>query len=384
MWVKSAQVVFPALSFFVSLSLLPELASAQSQATPPRPVAATINIDQAVADQLKAQVRRELAAIDRLTLATLQGKDDPIREAKEALSSTKKESAHLLTRLIDRNGWPSQLEVGAEAAFHAWWLVTNADEDTVFLQKCLVAMESLPESDISAQWAKVLRGRIVSAGSKVELGQRFSKRRLDSRFWDMSLFEDDLRMRQQHKPQFEPAISQIPSPVAAYKDFYGSLQWPSFEIGAKTIVSSCLLWGRCGVNEDLFSDPNHNLRNYFNLFILTDKTGDGTQALSMVSRNYPHIFSSGKQLTSIGTIDWAHLGLANGDNLAIVSGRVFDLNLGRTILVAPQEDGSVRFMQVNSPDTCRSGTESDLIKKHILELKSNPSVVKFFTNENAI
>lgn len=395
---------------------------------------------------LEARVQLRLAAVKGYNLARANGKNVEIENAKGKLAKTKSDNMEWLNQQIEQYGWLSESRVGGNGSYHAWWIVDHCDDNLEFLQKCLNAMKKL--RDASPEQMAILTDRVltlegqpqqygtqtqlvggrnvakgIQASNEVDMRRasvglgalddalleqdriarlsgdqvvskelfwtperriRYSKRRLDSRYWDMMLFQEDLSLHNSIDRSLSPAISDFPSPVPSYENFNGSIQWPEFKIGNRTISSSCLLWGRCVVNEELFSNRDHTLRSYFNIFVLTDRSGEGTKSLSMASRNYPHVFSSGKQTTSVGVVDWAHVGFADGNNYALINARIFDLKFGRTILVAPQKNGSLRFMQLKSPDTCRSGGEGELLKNYVEVLKEKPEVIDFFTSPNAL
>jgi len=142
--------------------------------------------------------------------------------------------------------------------------------------------------------------------------------------------------------------------------------------------------GKYGVNRQKATDDTHDMISYLNLFILTDDPAPEQNSKSMSSRNYPHVLSTGKQKTSVGEVDWVQTGLADGSNYLIINQRIFDLNFGRTILVAPQKDGSLRFMQIEAPASYASSGSKGFYSSIINKLENDEQVVEFFTNEHTI
>ena len=163
--------------------------------------------------------------------------------------------------------------------------------------------------------------------------------------WDLELLADDLIPRREKPWPTQPAMSYRPSPVAHYDTPGGSLRNLSIEIEGKTLTGYSVGWGRGAFNEHQFDDPGATWRTYLSILILTDREEPKDRAAHIVSRNHPHYLASGTQRTSVGDIDWLHLALAGGEDVAVVSGRVFDLAFGNVILVAPHQDGSVRYLQ---------------------------------------
>ena len=88
---------------------------------------------------------------------------------------------------------------------------------------------------------------------------------------------------------------------------------------------------------------------YFTILTLADGTEADSPTL-VSSRNHPNYLGQGSfNPTTTARVDWAVVQMANGSALAVVNGRVFDLNAGRMVLVVPKQDGSVRFYQFMAP-----------------------------------
>ena len=98
------------------------------------------------------------------------------------------------------------------------------------------------------------------------------------------------------------------------------------------------------------------------------------------SRNHPHYLAQGSLNTSSKSrVDWVATQFADKNAYGIVNTRIFDLRIGRLILVAPQKDGSIRFYQTEAPTM-----NSDEQEKFIENLKTESKAVEFFNNGNNI
>ncbi len=216
--------------------------------------------------------------------------------------------------------------------------------------------------------------------------KQFAAQRSDTALWDMKIFHEDLESFKDKSWPIEAGISNYPSPVPDYDWGYCYLANLELVIDDKVIEGNSIGFAKGKYRPQLPSDSSDYYFNYFNIFILSDLTSDTISSNSVVSRNYPHYFSTGKTLTSHGAVDWMQLSLAGGDNIAVVSQRFFDLEFGKTILVAPLQDGSLRILQVdleigslNFSDLTEldsSGTNKKV--EYLDALKSRAEVVEFF------
>ena len=217
---------------------------------------------------------------------------------------------------------------------------------------------------------------------------RYAKRGNDPSQWDMSLFKEDVDALKRRSWPTNPPLSYYPAPVPKYGGRSGGgIGKGELKIGDRKIISTFFGWGRNKFNAHMpVTDRSHGLVTYLNLYVLTDQPDPKKQARHIVSRNYPHVLASGKQKTSKGHVDWVFMGLANGDSYAIINQRIFDLNAGgRTILVAPQKDGSLRFLQLDdTPKSFAPGKAREIFDDYSKRLAGDKKVVEFFTNKNVI
>ncbi len=84
--------------------------------------------------------------------------------------------------------------------------------------------------------------------------------------------------------------------------------------------------------------------------------GKGTGAFA-TSRNHPVYLAEGRIAAPEARIDWLSIARPDASDLLTVNTRVFDLSFGRTVLVAPLADGTLRFLQVDTPPFPMGGLE---------------------------
>ncbi len=78
---------------------------------------------------------------------------------------------------------------------------------------------------------------------------------------------------------------------------------------------------------------------------LDDENNSDARGIA-ISRNNPDIVGEGFVRLMQGRVDYVCFITASGDEYAVVNMRLFNLKNGRTILIVPQTDGSLRSMQV--------------------------------------
>ena len=214
----------------------------------------------------------------------------------------------------------------------------------------------------------------------------------DSATWDMELFAEDLADENDTawSQSLEPALHPLPTPVPAYNWGFVNMRITELKIADKTILGATYAYAYDQYRHKPTEDSLAYYGTFFNIFVLTDTVGDNTRALMVNSRNAPHYLGTGKQLTSIGPVEFAQLSLASGENFAIVSQQYFDLRQGRTVLVAPLRNGSVRFLQLaDSPESMRSGAAGDEYNNEVIQsfqqqLETDARVIAFFTQAGTL
>jgi hypothetical protein len=101
---------------------------------------------------------------------------------------------------------------------------------------------------------------------------------------------------------------------------------------------------------------------------------------SASSRNHPNYIGQGSINTKGNRIDFISFLTADRKNFAIVNLRLFDLDQGRIILIAPQQDGSLRSMQIEAPPLTSKTVEPYLIDN----LTQQSKVISFFSKDGNI
>ncbi len=121
---------------------------------------------------------------------------------------------------------------------------------------------------------------------------------------------------------------------------------------------------------------------FFHIIVLTDfvDTVNYSHVLSeVVSGNHPDYIGQGFYNTANNRIDYSAFITSDRNAYAIVDMRLFDLTKGKTILIAPQKDKSLRSMQIDSPPM--SSKEIEAYTKALVVRKG---VKEFFVGEGSI
>lgn len=216
----------------------------------------------------------------------------------------------------------------------------------------------------------------------------YAMSRTDSTKWNREMLNRDLEFHKSYDFPIKPAISDYPSPVPTYPKWAGCLLAPfKLEIGDKLMQGACAAYLKDKYRE--LENPNDSYKVKFNILWLTDESDIEMGDSHVLSRNYPHYMSTGKQKTTQGEIDWVQMDMADGTNFAIINQRYFDLNFGKTIVVIPFKDGSLRFLQLNETIDSFSDNPFDeaaknKIKAFYEELQQNKKVLKILSNPNVI
>lgn len=221
----------------------------------------------------------------------------------------------------------------------------------------------------------------------------YATKKANGSSWDLEMLQGDIDFLLEDDWPTKPAISDYPSPVPSYDWGYAYIANLEIDINGKSIKGHSVGFAKDKYRNHLLKDTADFYINYFNIFICTDLTSDEASANEVVSRNYPHYFSTGKQKTSLGSVDWMQMSLASGSNFAVVSQRYFNLDFGKTLLIIPLKDGSLRILQIDEEIGSLSSNEVIAAEKEGLQnpkhgylkrLQKNPKVRAFFSNENAL
>lgn len=201
----------------------------------------------------------------------------------------------------------------------------------------------------------------------------------DSTKWDKKLFEGDLK---QTRPALEKENMNFGVfPVNSYKQGLGTGTHADRNFFGKTIVWNYFFSEKNMVNQEYLKDKNSEI--FFTIVILTDSLDfsaeKGNMSYNIVSRNYPDKIGSGILKTKNNSIEYIAFLTGDRKQFAIVNMRLFDLDQGQLILIAPQKDGSLRSMQLQIPLT-----EFENINPHIRSVIQQENIKKFFLDSGNI
>lgn len=218
----------------------------------------------------------------------------------------------------------------------------------------------------------------------IEKEKIHNENRNDSTKRSMKCWETDLNyVSLKGEPMIE-GVFPVPNYDLADSTFVGignSGSWKGIQIGDKTVISHSLYIKKCDVNREHIPEKEDEV--YFTIVCLTD-TVDLVKYrhtnVSNISRNHPHYTGQGYVKTKTNKVDFIAFLTADRNAYAIVNMRLFDLRIGRLVLIAPQKDGSLRSMQLDSG--IRASKE---MKNYIADLlQHNTQVIDFFNRTGNI
>ena len=200
--------------------------------------------------------------------------------------------------------------------------------------------------------------------------------RSDSTLWNQKMLEGDLDFEEEIADMNFP-IKIGTFPVPEYSSPGNGNRNDDFKAGKKdiTVVSTYVNKGH--YNEHAIPKDKSS-QVIITIACLTDDM-DLTNPTFVTSRNHPNYICEGTIHTSKNNIDWVTIHTIDGDSYAIINMRLFDLTFGRTILVAPQKDGSFRFLQMQS-----EFLSSEDLEGYIKELKNDSKTLSFFNKPGNI
>jgi len=217
-----------------------------------------------------------------------------------------------------------------------------------------------------------------------EKAEKHLKNRSDPTKWDMRLFKTDLK---EISSSPNSPINMRAFPVPKYdslgKKSFGGLAVSDYylrKVKNKMIFSHNYSAFKSPINAKYLGNKKSAM--FFQIMVLTDyiDTAKYTHTYAQViSRNHPHYIGQGTIKTKNNKIEYVAFITADRNAYAIVNMRLFDLSLGKTILIAPQKDKSLRSMQIKSPLLALK--EIDTYSDTLLKKKE---VISFFTQEGTI
>lgn len=212
--------------------------------------------------------------------------------------------------------------------------------------------------------------------------------RQDPSKWDMDLFTGDLEGTNDDRLPIRYGVFPVPRYDLIGKGSFRGVASFAYtgagkyvlRVGEKTILYNAFAVGTSDVNREFVGDVFDDV--FFQILVLTDfiDTDNYTHFGGLVSsRNHPHYVGEGFFKTKNNTIDYIAFINADHEAHAIVNMRYFDLALGKTILIAPQKDGSLRSMQIKSPPM-----STEEIEAYTDQLVQRADVIEFFTDDGNI
>lgn len=175
----------------------------------------------------------------------------------------------------------------------------------------------------------------------------------DTNRWNSTFLKNDLYNYQQQKRESSSTagfpLEILAVPVVDY-GFGASGVLEYVTTSPKMWSGVGLFIGKHSYNSDEFTGEDTHIA-FFNLLVLTDTIDlDGYSLYDheINSRNHPDYLGQGRVLTKNHQVDYVAIHKADNTSFAIVGGRLFDLQLGQTVIVIPQLDGSVRMHQLNT------------------------------------
>jgi len=211
--------------------------------------------------------------------------------------------------------------------------------------------------------------------------QSFLKNRESPLTWDLEIIE--LNMEYIDDSPSGPFTEGV-FPEPKY-DLHGNFEGignssDQYSLEGKTILTNSFFFNKSVLNEKYLSNLPNEV--FFQIIVLTDTVDLINYNLAssiIISRNHPDYLGQGFYKTKGNRIDYSAFITAERQAFAIVNTRLFDLSNGKTILIAPQKDRSLRSLQIDSPQLSRSELEM-----YTKELIKTDKVIQFFTDTKCI
>lgn len=224
---------------------------------------------------------------------------------------------------------------------------------------------------------KATVSEITSTKWALEKREQFLSNRTDPTTWDKELLKSDKEMIGigEFGP-FEIGVFPVPRYDIVGKESFKGLGNKSgdFHIKQRNILMNSFFIEKNKLNESRLKGMKD--RVFFQIMVLTDTIDDQNYHLNksiIISRNHPDYLGQGFIKTKDNKIDYLAFQTAENNAYAIINTRIFDLNFGKTILIAPQKDGTLKSLQVKSPEL-----SSESIIEYTNEFIKDIKTIKFF------
>ncbi|EIJ39099.1 hypothetical protein JoomaDRAFT_2105 [Galbibacter orientalis DSM 19592] len=201
----------------------------------------------------------------------------------------------------------------------------------------------------------------------------------DSMTWDMEMLENDKQLIEigDFGP-FELGAYPVPKYSLLGEESFKGLGNKSgvFKLKDKTLLMNSFFIGQNELNKNRLNNKKDEI--FFQIIVLTDTINNNNQSL-VLSRNHPDYLGQGFFKTKNNRIDYLAFKTADNTAYAIINTKLFDLNFGKTVLVTPQKDKTLRFLQLASPELI-----SDSITKYTNDLIKENAISRFLLKSNNI
>ena len=227
-----------------------------------------------------------------------------------------------------------------------------------------------------------------SAFTKLQRQEHLQNRQ-DSTTWDTDLFKTDIEDDLDEK--LGPfTLGTFPNPkydLIGKGAFQGltTFTYNGNGVNVKKIEDKTILFNSFFVknnklNKKRLKDKKDNM--FFQIIVLTDTIDslNHTHEKNFInSRNHPDYIGQGFYKTKYNQIDYTAFVTAEQNAYAIINTRIFDLKYGKTILIAPQKDKSLRSLQIKTPII-----SSEEINSYTDSLLEKLEIIHFFTKHGNI
>ena len=199
----------------------------------------------------------------------------------------------------------------------------------------------------------------------------------DSTTWDIEMFEND--KNDEDLGDLGPfVIGTFPVPkydLLGKGSFTGvGTVGDKYPMKSKTLVMNSFFVRKNELNKSRLKERKDEI--FFQIIISTDTIDNVNYNLAgnfILSRNHPDYLGQGFIKTKNNRIDYLAFQTPENNAYAIINTRIFDLNYGKTILIAPQKDKTLKSLQIKSPELT-----SDSIFDYTKRLINENKIIEFF------
>lgn len=202
----------------------------------------------------------------------------------------------------------------------------------------------------------------------------------DSTTWDYEMFESDRSITEigDYGP-FEIGTFPVPKYDLIGKGSFKGLGnfGETFILKNKTLFMNSFFINNNEFNKTRLKGRKNDV--FFQIIIATDTVDTINYNLTgsiVISRNHPDYLGQGFIKTKNNRIDYLAFQTPENNAYAIINTRIFNLNYGKTILIAPQKDKTLKSLQIKTPELT-----SDSVLEYTKKLIKEEETIEFF-NEN--